>query len=329
MPPEIIEAIFTYAPNIGLPLSSPLLGRILANEKMFTECASTWFKFKSAAPSGDISSPRRHRELEVATVSPAPEQDTAPYQAGRLLSCRWMTWPRFKNILRNTVFEIDVPGHDKNDDNIPRLNFDHPWEQPNLPILALGPSVHIPEKLLRAPWSSEKSMFLYYLCFLGLRVDWAGSTAGEVATDGLKDAIKARDRRAVIALLSAQVSVLPSQGNLRSAIIDHGCDQTIVFHLLNACLSAKSKEHEGLLQYGSMTVNALDALIWSWLKRYENAGNEKAAWLKKALRTAASMMHDTATSRAQKYQDLKAACGRHEHGVEEIPLPSQQSLNHE
>ncbi|KAF2155626.1 hypothetical protein K461DRAFT_290636 [Myriangium duriaei CBS 260.36] len=316
LPLEILEAIFANAPNLALPLSSPSLSKALASEKMFAVCASTWFMPSGSATHKDVTA----LEQVEYDESSANEWTTSVDQINRLMACRWMTWSRFKIILGNILVH-----HDFDDDNEGfgafQMDFEQPWKQYRFPDLKIGSAVNVPEKLLRGPWSPDKSQFLYYLCFLGLQVDWDRSTAGEVASHGLEDAIKARDRIAVVSLLSDQVSVLPSQDSLRSAIMDHGCDQTIIFHLLDACIRAKSREHDGLMEHGKMRVKPLDSVIWSWLKRYEAAAQNKAKWLKGALTTTASMMSDTATGRDQKHKDFKAACGQKSSGVIEIPVP--------
>lgn len=245
LPLEILEAIFTFAPNPSFPLASPIFGGALSNDRMYSICASTWL-------------------LDAGPDDGPPSTNTALLnQVHRLLGCRWMTWTRFKDILGKIVVTSATLGP-LQDDRIVPLNFTEPWRQPPLINIRLGPEVHIPEKLLCGPWSLDKSQFLYYLCFLGLRIDWNRSTAGEVASAGLEDAIKARSRLAVASLLSDQVLVLPTQEILRSAIMQYGCDETIVFLLLNACILAKSREYDGLVESGTLTANPLDSAIWSW-----------------------------------------------------------------
>lgn len=304
LPLEILETIFTYAPNIALPLCNRGLGRALANEKMFMVCASAWLVYQG----------------RVEAESPSTHESEAIKQANQVLAARWMTWPRFQRVVGAIISET-ARASEADDEVAPQFDFDRPYLQPIPTSLKLGPDLQIPSKLLHGPWSTDKSKFLSCLCFLELKVDWDRSLAGEVATAGLEEAIIARDRRAVIALLSDHVLVLPTPDMFRRAIMDHGCDQTIVFHLLLACIRAKARESNGHVAYGTLKVNPLDSVIWAWLKRFEGGGNTKAAWLKEALKMAGSLMRDTATNISDKHQDFRSRCGLPEHGVEDIPVP--------
>lgn len=71
----------------------------------------------------------------------------------------------------------------------------------------------IPEKLLHGPWSDEKCEFLEIAIRGDASVDWVGTTSGEVAKEGLSQALEERNARAVGALLAR---VGPSQHPLDS-----------------------------------------------------------------------------------------------------------------
>lgn len=60
----------------------------------------------------------------------------------------------------------------------------------------------IPEKLLRGPWTSEKCELLDVIKRSGATIDWIGSTAGEVASQGLLSAIQENNPVAIRSLLS-------------------------------------------------------------------------------------------------------------------------------
>lgn len=58
--------------------------------------------------------------------------------------------------------------------------------------------VEIPESLLHGPWDEAKIKFLFWIVKLGgATIDWLNSTSGEVALEGLKNAITTGDTRAV------------------------------------------------------------------------------------------------------------------------------------
>lgn len=224
----------------------------------------------------------------------------------RLLACRWLTWPVFVDLMKRLIARASPPDMEA---KLSSYLADPRHLPPPVPDYLLGPEVHIPVKLLHGPWSSDKADFLYHLCQLGLSVDWDHSTAGEVAFSGLEEAINTSNQKAAAALLCDRVMVLPTQELLRAAVMHHGCDQTIIFHLLTACLRAKSRERCGDAEYGTLAVNILDPAIWSWLKRLENADGAKAAWLRNALTTTASMVNTTSSSTRQQYMDFEQACG--------------------
>ena len=69
----------------------------------------------------------------------------------------------------------------------------------------------IPERLLHGPWTEEKCFLLEFVIQGGASVDWIRSTGGEVATEGLQDAINERSFRAVRALLEIPRQKFDSQ----------------------------------------------------------------------------------------------------------------------
>ena len=59
----------------------------------------------------------------------------------------------------------------------------------------------IPEKLLHGPWTEEKCEFLEIAIRGNASVDWIGTTSGEIAKEGFRQALEERNARAVRALL--------------------------------------------------------------------------------------------------------------------------------
>ncbi|MCJ1285264.1 hypothetical protein MMC26_004604 [Xylographa opegraphella] len=55
----------------------------------------------------------------------------------------------------------------------------------------------IPEKLLHGPWTNERGYFLRLLLDAEAKLDWLGSTSGEVALQGFEDAIREDNSNAI------------------------------------------------------------------------------------------------------------------------------------
>ncbi|KAJ9623131.1 hypothetical protein H2203_006067 [Taxawa tesnikishii (nom. ined.)] len=214
--------------------------------------------------------------------------------------------------------------HKEEDDNIiPSPDFDHPAQQDKLHYLHLRSPVQIPQKLLSEPWTQPKIAFLRYLTFVGAGIDWEHSTAGETATQGLRSAIASRNRFVVACLVSAPVGVSPSASLFRFAVIDNGCDQTVVFHLLAAALRSQVmvRFQPASTGHSATDFNFRDPSIWSWAGRAKAGGNAKGSWLTRALKYAAGAASTATTYDRAAHEDFVRACGRVEDGVEQIEVP--------
>lgn len=73
---------------------------------------------------------------------------------------------------------------------------------------------NIPEKLLHGPWTQEKGDYLKMLLDARAGIDWVNSTSGEIASMGLKDAIRERNLLAVTALVGPGLYENYSDGDL-------------------------------------------------------------------------------------------------------------------
>lgn len=145
----------------------------------------------------------------------------------------------------------------------------------------------IPNKLLHGPWIDEKCEFLEIAIRGGASVDWISSTSGEVANDGLLQAIEERNARAVRALLPRLhppdsfpiytpggttigvcfdyrevparrgVGVIATTEHLRKAVVEGSCQEDVI---------------EALLQAPSSTIDTYDAVINQWALDYNSRG---------------------------------------------------------
>lgn len=313
LPPEIMQLIFSFIPTHNLPLVSPRIASKLSTERMFLLCGLESLLKRSPAklPEGSEEPPEPDTD-DLSIPSNLVEEINS------LLRLRWVTWTRFQALMRKTR-DAFIDLHEESQSGMmAALVFDTPSESPNPTFTTLGPDISIPEKLLHGPWSTDKTRFLYYLTWLGMGIDWENSTSGEVACSGLGDAIREKNRIAVASLLAEQIKVQPTQDNLRSAIMQHGCDQTIVFHILSASVRARARNRRA--NNSSQAVNPLDASIWSWIKRLDDAGDKRSKWLKGALRAASDLMTQSISNARRLHEDLIDVCGRSSDGVEQIPL---------
>lgn len=121
----------------------------------------------------------------------------------------------------------------------------------------------IPEKVLHGPWTDDKCELLTILKRAGASVDWVNSTSGEVAEQGLCDALKEYNCNAVRLLTYGYISdedkrkanlrknhpdwsldqfhncdetvgVKPQGKQVKAAIVDKNCPMDIVFRLLTS-----------------------------------------------------------------------------------------------
>ncbi|GAB7342016.1 hypothetical protein MBLNU457_g0305t1 [Dothideomycetes sp. NU457] len=203
-----------------------------------------------------------------------------------------------------------------------RPDFVRPAEQPPLIYSHLYWAVQrpeMPEKLLRGPWSADNVSFLYYLIWLHLGIDWNHSTLGEVATSGLSRAIADGQRKVVASLTSPGLGVQPTMDMLRLAVVQHGCDKTIVFHLVCAAVrSVIESRGQQRSNFSSTDVNFRDPSMWSFAGR---APSDTGRWLRDLLRAAADIASARGHFDRDVFEELRTVCGRESDGVEQIEIP--------
>lgn len=186
----------------------------------------------------------------------------------------------------------------ENYDEVPRQHMR--WR-----ILCCLEGCRIPDKLLHGPWADEKCEFLEILIRGNATVDWIDSTSGEVAQEGLWQALREHNARATRLLLARPpmppdndftrfysneeacalnqssissfreepvrrgVGVMPEYEHLRIAVLEEGCDKNVVDALLDAPRPA---------------INLNETEIFQWALMEGIHGNERANWLRQRLR---------------------------------------------
>lgn len=333
LPTEIIQIIFDCSNNISLPLSSLVFSRQLSAQPIYVRFAA---ELLYASPlDDDVGEPSRH---SAAAVS-------------RMLQCRWMSWEIFKaaalecfsRAKRNLAIQDEH-------ESFNRIAMPPPFTQPHSRFrtssyLSITPQTQIPTQLLRAPFSPSKTSFLHFLVGQSAGIDWTSSSRGESATVGLISAIAARNRTAVAALLAPNLGIAPSAAALRVAVVEHGCDRTIVFHLLAAALRAlisqrgcasaanaadtpaSAEAHENAHANANANVDSLTDVsfrapeLWSWAQRMTAAHREDGRWLTDALRWAEDARLANSVFDEQLYGDFARVSGRESDGVFKVHVP--------
>ena len=153
----------------------------------------------------------------------------------------------------------------------------------------------IPEKLLHGPWDVDKCEFLEIVIRGNATVDWVGTLSGEIAEEGLLQAIEECSARAVKALLarigslrqpldsfatlyrvkskleSSQyrelpvrrgVGIVPTTAHIRKAITG-GCKEDVI---------------EALLHAAETTIDPYDAMIHQWVSKSRKFDYAKNVW---------------------------------------------------
>lgn len=266
LPPELLEMIHLHAMNVSLPRASPVLGRKLSSPAVIMD-----FVMRSFFHTVDHRTNYRDRRVES---DPVVQSD--------ILACNFFTWDFFLAYVekahstlirqRGKIWEdagVEVPGPTY----FAKL---WPFKFTKVTYLSFAEGFRIPQKLLHGPWTEDKASLLYVLVSLGGEIDWEGSVAGELAKDGIRDAIRERNERAVAALsVLLGVRQAIDTATLRFAVRDCGCAINIMRHLL---FNAQILHGSGSID----TPNFYDSSLWQWAESHEGKGVLLKDMLKKA-----------------------------------------------
>ncbi|OBT79833.1 hypothetical protein VF21_01598 [Pseudogymnoascus sp. 05NY08] len=105
------------------------------------------------------------------------------------------------------------------------------WKIP----LKIHPQTEIPESLLRGPWSPDMVMYLFWLTRAGARIDYSASTNGEVARQGLDQAILDGNLQILYLLHCLGIETTVHEDILESAVRACSGNNAVmyrVFHIL-------------------------------------------------------------------------------------------------
>lgn len=268
LPTEMIQAIFVQSGNLGLPMSSPDLSAQLSGRRLQWELTCNALSHVVCLPEEDAASATSY---ELADAS-------------RLLNSRFMTWSFFQSWLDH---ESDVRNLDISE---PQVRDDEPWQSRYADIwLALQPSTRLPlpSKVVRGPWTVERIAFLkVFALYPNACSTSLDGIVAEVAYEGFEQAIEQKCLEAIKLLRNLQVK--PDQELLRKAVIDLGCDKTIVLYILQWCVVNIMRRN---ITTGDTTstvpqpeMDFLDPMLWAWTEKAKAAGEPKGEWLIAVLR---------------------------------------------
>jgi large subunit ribosomal protein L14e len=271
LPQELLELIFLYSMNISLPRASDDLGAKLSSPAMCTTmCMRTFFS------TVDHKAPIRDRKTT-----------SDPILQSEILTCRFFTYSFFLSYVARAhdalvkqrgkpwqETSVSIPSIEAFDDGL------WPFKFTKIKYLGFAVNFRIPEKLLHGPFTPDKSNLLYVLVSLSGSIDWEGSMAGEIAKEGLKDAIREGNERAV-AGLSVLLGIAKeiSTQHVRFAVLECGCDLNIMRHLLfNAQILYGGSPTE--------TLDMLDPVLWRWADERQEEDDSRGSSLKMMLKRA-------------------------------------------
>ncbi|KAK5129008.1 hypothetical protein LTR85_000341 [Meristemomyces frigidus] len=266
LPTEILQDIFYYSANIDLALASPGLQAQLSSPHVYLKHTS------------------RILQPILGNCGNSMADDADLSAAARLLNCKFMTWNFFKLWL-DEWWEPQKRPHGIS------MGEDRVDEYRNLWLLS-NPSVGLlpPRKLLHGPWTEDRVNFLRVLSTTVGHLPALSPVLGEIAHEGLGQAVTEGSEKAVSCLL--RMGVNRDTEVLRRAVIDYGCNEAIVHALLwqrssEYYAGGEPRERLGGVEVSSSTsqpadeaaIDYLDQALWSWAEKARTNGDRKGEWL--------------------------------------------------
>lgn len=269
LPTEMVQAIFVQSGNLSLPMSSPDLVAQLSGRRLQWELTC------------DALSHVISQSEENATSATS----TKLADATRLLNSRFMTWSFFQSWLDH---ESDVRSFDISE---PRVLSDEPWQSRYADVwVTLQPSSRftLPTKIVRGPWTHERISFLkVFSLYPDACSTPLDGIVAEVAHEGFEQAIEQQLLEVIKLLRTLQVK--PDQELLRKAVVDHGCDKSIVLYLLQWFVVDIMRWNttsaiDATSAASRPEVDFLDPMLWAWAEKAKAVGEPKGGWLTAILR---------------------------------------------
>ncbi|KAI9817494.1 MAG: hypothetical protein M1827_001104 [Pycnora praestabilis] len=259
LPPELLQSIFLYAPNLNLPLASPYVGATLSSEHVFTHLALSAFNGMDEN-SGLTDLLPIHKYADVDDI---PDYGDATLQTA-ILKCRWFTH-KFLLICKRKYLERKVGGGPYTRTSLGGKYYHDLLTRYWWPVCTAG--CQIPERLLHSPWPDAKVNLLRLLVHSGAQVDWVNSSLGEVADNSLREAISDTNALPVYCLLHPMIGTKVSTELLRFAVMECGYDHFIVSILVIQSIQNRHRN--------------IDWDDWELLDWARTRGDQEGTWLEK------------------------------------------------
>ncbi|KAF2275741.1 uncharacterized protein EI97DRAFT_434148 [Westerdykella ornata] len=259
LPMELIQRIFFLSElNLSLPEASPYIGTKLAGYYVLQAICD-----KHLTPDPDKTKLTRGERSSMQS---------------RLFRYRWMTWDFYKHWIlkkygKNGCLCGKSPETGCFNAQWPP-DFDDPvgtmvFSRSHLPELSFM-NCRLPNKLLHGAWTTDKVQFLRFLLWTtGMTVNWGDPHTRATILQGRREAVLERNLDAVeLFNHNRRLGKPPNLDLVRFAVIDGGCDRSIVYDTMNVA-------REWGLRYSRWNCSILD----DWCAEAIEAGNPKGRWL--------------------------------------------------
>lgn len=253
LPTEVLQAIFEYSANLGLPLASPRLASQLASRHLYHSLTSIVLQ-----PVFDNNVPTNSEALASM----------------RLMNSKFFTWPFFQSWLHGEFERRHLLCDWQNHKSRRHVEQQEEW---TWHMLRHSSNLAPPLKLLQSPFTPDKTRLLrFFATTFRAHPQDLSPVYLERAKDGLEEAVSEGARDILFAFWT--LGMQPTTELLRQAVIDAGCDEELVRELVrgDSCLGSDP-----------IDIDFLDPTLWSWAEKAQASGNEKGRWLKDLLKDAA------------------------------------------
>jgi len=309
LPVELLQSVFLYSLNVHLPLASPYLALALSSQHLYTRLVLLAFSGIIQTGVEVVLHPAlTSASLQTAVMS------RRWFNLDMMRRCQVIFAKEILEIERSnstwessddkiTEVDLGIDGVHQTSRRSYQLRRDNSCKRVEVFQGVFGTSVHvlgayfpsvyrfplcrttawmaqsenvlIPEKVLHGPWTKEKLDLLEMLCSAGATVDWINTSAGEIAEQGLDDAIMEGNLRVVKMLTQKpayilreikrkNVGVKIETRHARLAVLEAGCDLDIV---------------EALVQHPDSTIDLNDDQIVAWAVKHNLEGDERGSYL--------------------------------------------------
>lgn len=257
LPAELIQPIFQLSGcNAALPLASPHLGAKLSSQHLYHDVCDNYLAQRL---------PDRVHQKNCQTD---------------IFAAKWMTWDFFKSWVLGHFEPIGcLCGRTEAEgcwDKQWPINWEDasqmPFSRAHLPVLAWI-NCRFPRKMFTGEWTQDKIEFLRFLLWItSMTVNWADEEMREIVQQSRKDAVLQENLEAVeLFNHNRRLGKAPDLHAVRFAVIDAGCNRSIVYDTLDMAHKWAKKE--------TWDSEELD----EWCATRKQAGDPKGEWLHQKL----------------------------------------------